>query len=265
MIGARDGVADAAGATPLLTEFAGLAGVAGRTGVAATDGAVAIGFAGLTGAPLTGVAGAIGVAARCGVLCAGRTAGRAEPGETAGGIGSAPEGRWFAGVRGAVAGPANGGWTGRDVADDAGGVAGGAPPTEGDIRTGRVDGAAAAGVARCAGVTARGIGVGNGSAVGGVPASGGVGVAQRDAGDAAAGVAVGQASAGPAPAVAPGAAAGTAATGVDGAANSSSIGAAAPTMMTPPQTEQRARTPADGTFSGSTRKTELHSGHETFT
>jgi hypothetical protein len=48
-------------------------------------------------------------------------------------------------------------------------------------------------------------------------------------------------------------------------ANSSSIGAPAPTMMTPPHTEQRARTPPDGTFAGSTRKTELHSGHETFT
>ncbi len=48
-------------------------------------------------------------------------------------------------------------------------------------------------------------------------------------------------------------------------ANSSSIGAPAPTMMTPPHTEQRARTPPDGTFAGSTRNTELHSGHETFT
>jgi hypothetical protein len=48
-------------------------------------------------------------------------------------------------------------------------------------------------------------------------------------------------------------------------ANSSSIGAPAPTMMTPPQTEHRARTPPDGTFAGSTRNTELHSGHETFT
>ncbi len=48
-------------------------------------------------------------------------------------------------------------------------------------------------------------------------------------------------------------------------ANSSSIGAPAPTMMTPPHTEHRARTPPDGTFAGSTRNTELHSGHETFT
>jgi hypothetical protein len=48
-------------------------------------------------------------------------------------------------------------------------------------------------------------------------------------------------------------------------ANSSSIGAPAPTMMTPPHTEHRARTPPDGTLVGSTRNTELHSGHETFT
>jgi hypothetical protein len=34
--------------------------------------------------------------------------------------------------------------------------------------------------------------------------------------------------------------------------------------MIAPQTEQRARTPADGTFAGSTRNTEWHSGHVTF-
>ena len=33
--------------------------------------------------------------------------------------------------------------------------------------------------------------------------------------------------------------------------------------MTPPHTEQRARTPVAGTFAGSTRKTERQSGHET--
>jgi type IV secretion system protein TrbL len=41
--------------------------------------------------------------------------------------------------------------------------------------------------------------------------------------------------------------------------------AAMPTRITAPQTEQRARTPPGGTFAGSTRKTELHSAHETFT
>jgi hypothetical protein len=62
-----------------------------------------------------------------------------------------------------------------------------------------------------------------------------------------------------------GAATGAETTGAGAGANSSSIGAPAPTMITPPQTEQRARTPPDGTFVGSTRNTELHSGHETFT
>jgi len=47
--------------------------------------------------------------------------------------------------------------------------------------------------------------------------------------------------------------------------NSSSIEDPAEIVMTPPQTEQRARTMADGTFAGSTRKTERHSGQETFT
>jgi hypothetical protein len=35
-------------------------------------------------------------------------------------------------------------------------------------------------------------------------------------------------------------------------------------VMTPPHTEQRARTLAAGTLSGSTRKTERHSGHTAF-
>jgi hypothetical protein len=48
-------------------------------------------------------------------------------------------------------------------------------------------------------------------------------------------------------------------------ANSSSTAIPMPTVMTPPHTEQRARTPAVGTFAGSTRKTDWHSGHETFT
>jgi len=47
--------------------------------------------------------------------------------------------------------------------------------------------------------------------------------------------------------------------------NSSSIEEPAEIVITPPQTEQRARTAADGTFAGSTRKTERHSGQETFT
>jgi hypothetical protein len=37
------------------------------------------------------------------------------------------------------------------------------------------------------------------------------------------------------------------------------------TEITPPQTEQRARTPPSGTFAGSTRKIERQSGHVTFT
>ncbi|HWG54425.1 MAG TPA: hypothetical protein VN677_14120 [Gemmatimonadaceae bacterium] len=37
-----------------------------------------------------------------------------------------------------------------------------------------------------------------------------------------------------------------------------------PIGMTPPQTEQRARTPDTGILAGSTRKTDPHSGQETF-
>jgi len=50
-----------------------------------------------------------------------------------------------------------------------------------------------------------------------------------------------------------------------GISNSSSIDVPAPIVMTPPQTEQRARTPADETFDGSTRNIDRHSGHVTFT
>ncbi len=38
-----------------------------------------------------------------------------------------------------------------------------------------------------------------------------------------------------------------------------------PMVITPPQTAHRARTPDDGIFAGSTRKTDRHSGQETFT
>lgn len=50
---------------------------------------------------------------------------------------------------------------------------------------------------------------------------------------------------------------------VDGS-NSSAKAPSRETVITPPHTEQRARTSA-GTFAGSTRKTEEHSGHATFT
>jgi hypothetical protein len=48
-------------------------------------------------------------------------------------------------------------------------------------------------------------------------------------------------------------------------ANSSSIELPAPIVITPPQTEQRARRPNSGIFVGSTRKSDRHSGQETFT
>ena len=47
--------------------------------------------------------------------------------------------------------------------------------------------------------------------------------------------------------------------------NSSSMDAPLLIVITPPQTEHRARTAVGGTFAGSTRKTERHSGQETFT
>src|SRR5262249_31505351 len=55
------------------------------------------------------------------------------------------------------------------------------------------------------------------------------------------------------------------ATGDEFEENSSSIEEPAEIVMTPPHTEQRARTVLDGTFAGSTRKTDRHSGQETFT
>ena len=48
-------------------------------------------------------------------------------------------------------------------------------------------------------------------------------------------------------------------------AKSSSIEAPSEIVMTPPQTEQRARIAVEGTLLGSTRKTDRHSGQDTFT
>jgi len=48
------------------------------------------------------------------------------------------------------------------------------------------------------------------------------------------------------------------------AVKSSSMRPRSPIAITPPHTEQRARTPASGILAGSTRKTELHSGQVTF-
>jgi hypothetical protein len=50
----------------------------------------------------------------------------------------------------------------------------------------------------------------------------------------------------------------------DEAVKSSSMRPRSPMAITPPHTEQRARTPASGILAGSTRKTELHSGQVTF-
>jgi len=51
--------------------------------------------------------------------------------------------------------------------------------------------------------------------------------------------------------------------GID-AVKSFSIRPVEPIGITPPHTEQRARTPDTGTLAGSTRKTDPHSGQETF-
>ena len=102
------------------------------------------------------------------------------------------------------------------------------------------------------GVAGRDVGVGNGIAAVGDAA--GVAIAGRGGGvGARRGAAVGKVDAGAGVGTELGARLGGEAatdTGVAAGkgANSSSIGAPAPTMMTPPHTEQRARTPPDGTF-----------------
>jgi hypothetical protein len=55
-----------------------------------------------------------------------------------------------------------------------------------------------------------------------------------------------------------------AAAAVEGLAPKSAAGASREIVITPPQTEQRARTLSAGSLSGSTRNTERHSGHTTF-
>ena len=53
--------------------------------------------------------------------------------------------------------------------------------------------------------------------------------------------------------------------GARGMRNSSSIDVLGAIVSTPPHTEHRARTACDGIFAGSTRNTDRHSGHVTFT
>ncbi len=98
---------------------------------------------------------------------------------------------------------------------------------------------------------------------------GGVGARGAGASGAACGAACGAASG--AGATARGGAADTAANAgadvddeVAAPANSARASSPPAIVITPPHTEQRARTLADGTFDGSTRKIDRHSGQETF-
>lgn len=136
------------------------------------------------------------------------------------------------GCEGARAAP---GTFGADGRGGGGGVAG-------------ADGRAAAGVG-IGGVTGREPVSGVFRANGATPGVGGAGVGMRDGGGAwgrgvgrAAGAAVARPS-----------------------LKSFSIAPPLPIVITPPHTLHRARTPAVGIFVGSTRKTDRHSGQETFT
>jgi hypothetical protein len=152
--------------------------------------------------------------------------------------------------------------------------AGGAGLTEagdGDAGGGTAGDAGAAGAGTAAKGTAAGAGIGVGIAgVAGTIA----GVADAGIGGGAIGTAAlgagGAATAG----LAPAGVYGRCGVGRDGRgaatapsdAGVTEIGSEPPAMaITPPHTEQRARTPVAGTFAGSTRKTDRQSGHETVT
>jgi len=239
LIGARPGVGAAVEGRGAPTEPGAEAGVAGAAGgvIGPIPGGRVTGAVGreATGGITGGVLGAAGVCEIAGATALGM-----------GGVGS--DGRSGAengAGRGAAGdGAAGGGAAGADAA--------GVPGRIGGI-IGGIIGAGRAGV---------GIDIGVAGAAGGGGITGVTGIVGRGATAGAANVgACGSAAAGGATPAVPRAL--IAALGL--AANSSSIELPAPTAMTPPQTEQRARTPAAGIFDGSTRKTDRHSGHETFT
>jgi len=185
--------------------------------------------------------------------CAGATNGRAGPLGRAGapGIGG---GAGAAGIAGVGRADGIGGIVGR------GANAGGRAALDGSCGIEPAAGVPIAG--RGGNIVGRGAGVVIGrGATGGTGGTNG-GVAGRATGRAVA--AGGVANRG-------GALGATGATGADATtgcavgANSSSIELPAPIVMTPPQTEQRARRPKAGIFVGSTRNTDRHSGQETFT
>ena len=235
---------------------------------------------------------AFGSLARKGLIGARAGVGDATRGGGGGGEGAAPiggtggvMGRGAAGIAGvgrAAGGGAIGGVDGIDGIDDAAGVIGRAakpdpragvagggtagPPIGGVGIAGRVGGVKSGG-RDSGGVGVRGdavgaadAGGGNGARAGGIV--GGAAAADAATENGAAGLGVGATIAGAGADVID---AGAAAAWCFGGPNSSSTEVPAPTVITPPHTEQRARTPEAGIFPGSTRKTDRHSGHETFT
>lgn len=172
------------------------------------------------------------------------------------GRGGGATGRGAIGGTGGAAGAAAGrGGAGGDIGD-AGGAGGGAGGTRGEITgvgaggAGGANGRVAAGgdggmAGRTAGGTVAGAGVGAGGTAGGA----GEGETAR--------VRIGVGAL----LIVSGAVPGVCARGV----NSSAAASPRFTVITPPQTAHRARTEAPGILAGSTRNTDRHSGHETFT
>jgi len=156
----------------------------------------------------------------------------------------------------------------------AGGATAGGAAT-GAAAGGAADGAAAGG--RAGGGTTGCGGAGGAATVGVADGAGGVAIAGGGAcTGAGGGGAGGSAALGAAGAGATGGGAGGVCTGCAGRAamigalplvdaNSSAAPEGGEIVITPPQTEQRARTVVEGTRAGSTRKTERHSGQATFT
>lgn len=284
---ARGAGAAGAAAGRIVTGWGG-GGDAARVGAATGGGADAAGLGGIASgagaAPTgrgTGLIG-VGIAARGGV-------------EPTGGVGGAPSGARDCVVRGAggasdgrIAAPGIGGvsearTTGRDgTAGVAGGAGGGTGADGGVGATARGRGGSViAGISRDARATTPGVNEGVGFCLTeGADAKGvAYGMEERPEGGVGAGAARGGIG-GVGDRGAVGVAVVGRRAGIGAASASDSIAARSPAShagvafetvavipirITAPQTEHRARIPTGGIFVGSTRNTELHSAHETFT
>jgi hypothetical protein len=210
-------------------------------------GAAGVGTAGRTAAGAIGVGHATGIdsGVACGVTARDGVNGPGAPGRGGGGVAPAGIGDGSGGIVGRGIGITGGASGVRNGGGDA--MAG----TEAGVNTELTIGGGTGGIG--GGTTGAALGV---TTVGAASTS--LSIAARDARPGMRGIVIGSGT---------GAIGRTGLAGIDrrAAAAGAPLDDAAAMLITPPHTEHRARTPTVGTFDGSTRKIDRHSGHVTFT